>query len=82
MPATPPPKAVVCPTCAGHGYVFMLDIKGVNRQVACGHAVCQGAREERIATHVIAQCRRSLVDRAVHEVSQALPPDIKMRGGS
>ena len=58
------PSQSVCPTCSGRGYVFIADEGGVRRQILCGHSVCQGLLEERLATRIM------------HEIMRHLPPDI------
>jgi hypothetical protein len=78
-------KPVTCPDCSGLGVLF-VEVLGVRRQVACGHAVCMQAREDRIVERVTkhAEMRDSqramayantedLVRRVVAEVARHLP---------
>lgn len=77
---------VTCPDCSGLGVVFMLDVHSRKVQVACGHSVCQQAREDQLFARLalLTETRDSqralgyantedLVRRVVAEVSRHMP---------
>jgi hypothetical protein len=64
-------KPVTCPDCSGLGVLF-VEVSGSRRQVACGHAVCMQAREDRQRAMGYANTE-DLVRRVVAEVARHLP---------
>jgi hypothetical protein len=79
-------KPVTCPDCSGLGVLFLVELSGSRRQVACGHAVCMQAREDRLFERVIKHTEmrdsaralgyantEDLVRRVVAEVLRHLP---------
>ena len=77
---------VTCPDCSGLGVVFILDVHSRKVQVACGHSVCQQAREDQLFARLalLTETRDStrglgyantddLVRRVVAEVLRHLP---------
>ena len=78
-------KPVTCPDCSGLGVLF-VEVSGSRRQVACGHAVCMQAREDRIFARLAGHTEvrdsqramgyantEDLVRRVVAEVARHLP---------
>ena len=53
-------KPVTCPDCSGLGVLF-VEVSGSRRQVACGHAVCMQAREDRLFERLVKHTDRKSV---------------------
>ena len=75
---TKPPTKSVCPNCGNKPLV--VESEGRRVHVLCGHAVCQGAMEDRLAARVSTVVQgilsRQDVKALLPEIMRHLPPEL------